>query len=181
MKRLCSLLIITVLAIGTASAQSRFEQQDGSAKKREPGSAQKDRQRENRPEQREFKSITTIEGTLKLEKGLVALASGDDVYFVPMLIHYAGFIDGLKEGAKVSVEGFQFRNMLHPRKITLNGKDYDFPSHGPRKEFQGFRHDGRKDSRYGNGHHGHKKSGRHNDKHSGKYKNGRKGHGGRRW
>jgi hypothetical protein len=64
---------------------------------------------------------------LQLEKGFIALASGDNVYFVPMLMRYAGFVEGIKEGAKVSVEGYQFRDILHPKKVTVNGKDYDFP------------------------------------------------------
>ena len=135
MKRLCSLLIISSLIAGTVFAQSRFEQQDGANKQRESRQApnrenrQRDtdsvKNRDNSQRQRERASVT-VEGTLKLEKGFIALASGDTVYYVPMLQRYVGFIDGLKEGAKVSVEGYQFKNMLHPQKVTINGKDYDF-------------------------------------------------------
>jgi hypothetical protein len=68
----------------------------------------------------------TVEGTLKIERGIISLVSGDTVYFVPMLTRYIGFIDGLKEDAKATIEGFTARNFLHPTKVTINGKAYDF-------------------------------------------------------
>jgi len=77
--------------------------------------------------QRELKPVT-IDGTLQLKDGFVAVESGDSVYYVPLLTRYIGFIEGLKEGANVSVEGRLFRNFIQPTKITLNNKSYDFPS-----------------------------------------------------
>ena len=71
-------------------------------------------------------SSQTIEGVLKLERGIVAVQSGDSVYYVPLLNRYIGFINDLKEGTNVSVEGYVFRNIVHPRKLTLNDKSYDF-------------------------------------------------------
>ena len=139
-------MIITALFAGNAFAQARFDQQNEAARQRETKPAQNsDRQREVRPaqnrdnnRQRELKTVT-MEGTLQLEKGLIALSSGDNVYYVPMLQRYAGFIEGIKEGAKISVEGFQFRNMLHPTKVTVSGKDYDFPAFTPgQNNFQGY-------------------------------------------
>jgi hypothetical protein len=99
-KKLIIILFIVALVAGTAFAQTR-----------------------NNPPPA-FNS-TTIEGTLKLEKGFVALDSGDSVYYVPMLNRYIGFIDELKEGTNVSVEGYLFRNTIHPTKLTIAGKSYD--------------------------------------------------------
>jgi len=108
MKRSAVFLIIAVLLVGTVSAQSR-----------------NDRQRERND------NSTTVEGTLKLEKGFIALQSGDSVYFVPGLNRYTGFIGELKEGANVSVEGFVFRNIVRPVKITVAGKSYDLAAAAP--------------------------------------------------
>jgi hypothetical protein len=66
-----------------------------------------------------------VEGTLKLERGLIAIQSGDTVYYAPSLNRYAGFIDGLREGNTVSVEGYANRNTILPTKITVSGRSYD--------------------------------------------------------
>ncbi len=69
----------------------------------------------------------TVDGTLQLQNGSIVLAAGNTVYFVPMLIRYIGFIDGLKEGAAVSVQGYvNYGNMLMPTAVRVNGKSYDF-------------------------------------------------------
>jgi len=68
----------------------------------------------------------TVNGTLQLQNGQIALASGNAVYFVPSLGRYIGFIDGLKEGAGVSIDGYASGNYLEPSKVTINGKSYDF-------------------------------------------------------
>jgi len=109
MRKLTIFLIVAVLAAGTLSAQTKSE----------------------KPRERTDNSVT-VQGTLKLEKGFIALQSGDSVYFVPSLNRYTGFISELKEGANVSVEGYVIRNMLHPKKITVAGKTYDLIAAGPR-------------------------------------------------
>ena len=75
---------------------------------------------------------TTISGTLGIAKGAIALKSGSDTYYVMGLNRIAGFIDGLKEGAQVSLEGYAFavprsdeEKIFRVTKLTLNGKDYD--------------------------------------------------------
>ena len=113
MKKLTIFLIVAVLVAGTLSAQTRTE-----------------RQRER------IDNSVTLEGTLKLERGFIALQSGDSVYFVPSLNHYTGFISELKEGANVSIEGYVFRNILHPAKVTVAGKSYDLIAAGPRPGFE---------------------------------------------
>jgi len=112
-KRLAVFLFISALFAGTVFAQSR----------------------ENRTDRNDRKSDVTkvtIEGVLKLEKGIVSVASGDSTYYVPMLTRYIGFIDGLKEGAQVSVEGSQIKDIIRPLKVTIGGKSYDFPEYGKR-------------------------------------------------
>jgi hypothetical protein len=107
-KKLFVFLLIAVLFAGTVSAQTRNNRE------------------------RNF-SLVTLEGTLKLQRGFIAVESGETSYFVPMLTRYIGFIDGMKEGAKVSVEGYVFGNTIHTTKVTLEGKSYDFIAggHGP--------------------------------------------------
>ena len=71
----------------------------------------------------------SVQGTLGLQNGVIALTSGDTVYYVPHLSRYVGFIDGLKEGAPVKIDGYTFTNQvaafLEPAKLTVGGKDYD--------------------------------------------------------
>lgn len=113
MKKILVLLFISALFTGTVFAQNRDNRLD-----------RNDRQR--------GASKVTIEGVLQLEKGVVAVASGDSVYPVPVLTRYIGFIDGLKEGTKISVEGYQFNKFIRPVKVTINGKSYDFSEYGKR-------------------------------------------------
>lgn len=49
---------------------------------------------------------TTIEGSLALIDGHIGLKSGDTTYYVMGLNRLVGFIDGLKEGAKIKAEGY---------------------------------------------------------------------------
>jgi len=98
MKKLMLLTVIACLAAGTIFAQSW-----GGVSQR-----------------------ITVTGTLQLQNGQIAVASGNTVYFVPTLGRYIGFIDGLKEGAGVSIEGYASGNYLEPSKVTINGKPYEF-------------------------------------------------------
>ena len=66
-----------------------------------------------------------IEGTLQLDKGQFAVASGNNIYYVPKIGRYVGFIDNLKEGSNVSFEGYVSGNFLRPLKMTIDGKSYD--------------------------------------------------------
>ena len=101
MKRAVVFMFIAVLAVYSLSAQ-------------------------NRNERRQISESVNIEGNLKLERGLVAVESADTVYIVPLLTRYIGFINELKEGARVSVEGISFRNFILPSKVTIADKTYDF-------------------------------------------------------
>ena len=70
--------------------------------------------------------VTRVEGTLQLHNGHIALSTGTAVYFVPGLMRYVGFIDGLSEGARVSVEGFIYGDLLHLNTLTIGDREYSF-------------------------------------------------------
>ncbi|MDR3248437.1 MAG: hypothetical protein LBT39_06590 [Treponema sp.] len=73
-----------------------------------------------------------VTGDLTIVQGAIAVKSGDITYYAGGLQRFVGFIDGLKEGAQVTLEG---RAVTSPRdsaakflrvsKLTLDGKDYD--------------------------------------------------------
>ncbi|MCL2810182.1 MAG: hypothetical protein FWD24_09005, partial [Treponema sp.] len=52
--------------------------------------------------------------------------SGSTTYIIPLLNRYIGFISDLREGARVSIEGFGFRNFIQPVKVTINNRSYEF-------------------------------------------------------
>jgi hypothetical protein len=99
MKKVVVILTIAFLAVGTLSAQGWGPR--------------------NAPES------VKIEGTLQLHNGQFAVASGNNIYYVPRIARYVGFIDSLKEGANVSFEGYVSGNFLLPVKMTISGKTYD--------------------------------------------------------
>jgi hypothetical protein len=87
------------------------------------------------PDREAFQRQTeTISGSLALIDGRIALRSGTSTYYVAGLRRLIGFVDGLKEGAAVNLEGFSralpggsdYRIFL-VTKLTLNGKDYELP------------------------------------------------------
>jgi hypothetical protein len=79
---------------------------------------------------------TTIRGTLGLSGGRISVVSGNITYYIRGLERFVGFIDGLKEGAQVSLDGYaaaptvegQKDRLFYPVKLTLNGKDYEVGS-----------------------------------------------------
>jgi len=111
MKKLIIFLLIAVMLTGSIYAQNRNRQ------------GSNNHQREN--------NSVTVNGTLRLEKGLVAVQgeSADSVYLIPTLNRFIGFINGLSEGKSVTVEGTRFRNVIQPSKITIDGRTYDFSAY----------------------------------------------------
>jgi len=89
----------------------------------------------------------TVTGTLQLQNGTIAVVNGNNVYYVPALERYIGFIEGLKEGTQVSLEGYIAgnSNYVQPARITINGKSYDFIANAPRP-MQNY---GRNNAQYG--------------------------------
>jgi len=102
MKKLGFLFFIVCLAIGTASAQN-WNNGWGT------------------PTQ-----TISVTGTLQLQNGVIAVVSGNTGYYVPSLTQYIGFIEGLREGAQVSIDGYVSGNYLQPTKVTISGRSYDF-------------------------------------------------------
>lgn len=106
-------------------------------------------------------AITTISGTLGLSAGRISVVSENTTYYVRGLERLVGFIDGLKEGAQVSLDGYaavptvegQRGRLFHPVTLTLNGKEYEVGSpaavnmkdgrHGRNGRGMGFRGRGR--------------------------------------
>lgn len=73
-----------------------------------------------------------LSGNLTIVQGSIALKSGGANYLTPGLMRYVGFIDSLKDGAAVTVEGTVItdpRNTevkaLYVKKLSIGGKDYD--------------------------------------------------------
>jgi len=149
MKKLTFFLFITLLIVGTISAQPVREQQrevepprnerrrelpqqPGNERRREVIPQIENELRRNPPQainNRQLeRNLITVDGILKLENGHVSIqgTNSNTVYHIPMLNRYIGFISGLREGASASVEGFQFRNTIHPIKATIDGQTYDF-------------------------------------------------------
>ena len=104
MKKIGFVLVIAFLAIGTVSAQGWGGVWGA-------------------PSQ-----TTSVTGTLQLQNGEIAVASGNTIYFVPTLTRYIGFIEGLREGAQISMDGFVSGNYFQPNRVTISGKTYDFTS-----------------------------------------------------
>ena len=99
MKKLGLLIAISFLTMGTAFAQNWGFQQPQSV---------------------------SVNGTLQLQNGQIVVVNGNTFYYVPTLQRYVGFIDGLREGARISIDGFVNGNFMVPTKLNLNGKTYDF-------------------------------------------------------
>ena len=77
----------------------------------------------------------TLSGNLIVARGMPALKSDDVTYLVSGLNRLTGFVDGLKEGAQVTIEGYAFSRqkedtvkVVKPSKLSLNGKSYDMAS-----------------------------------------------------
>jgi hypothetical protein len=77
-------------------------------------------------------AITSVSGNFTVAQGMIAVTSNDTTYLVRGLNRFIGFIDGLKEGAAGTLEGYaqpypqnEKIKFLLVRKMTLNGKEYD--------------------------------------------------------
>ena len=102
-----------------------------------------DRPERLRPEQnRPAVEAVTVSGSMIVAHGFPAVKSGDVTYIMSGINRLIGFVDGLKEGAQVTVEGSAFSlrheenvKFLRPLKLTLSGKIYDlsFPELGIRR------------------------------------------------
>ncbi|MDR0710669.1 MAG: hypothetical protein LBF77_11455, partial [Spirochaetaceae bacterium] len=79
----------------------------------------------------QFQNVATIQGALSFINGQIAVKSGETTYYVRGLDRLFGFVDGLKEGAAVTLEGYageipsvpEYKYFL-AEKLTFNGKEY---------------------------------------------------------
>ncbi|GMO28660.1 MAG: hypothetical protein Ta2F_03970 [Termitinemataceae bacterium] len=76
----------------------------------------------------------TVNGTLQLIDGQIVVVSDNITYITRDIQRLNGFIEGLKEGAAVKVEGQASTvplnanaRFLRVSKLTVGGKDYTFP------------------------------------------------------
>ncbi|MFP3089568.1 hypothetical protein LQZ21_04495 [Treponema sp. TIM-1] len=74
----------------------------------------------------------TVSGNLALIDARIGLESGGNTYYVMGIDRLIGFVDGLREGAPVTLEGYEFPlpaapeyRFLRVLKLSFNGKDYD--------------------------------------------------------
>lgn len=83
-----------------------------------------------------FETVT-VSGSLTIAQGSIAVKDGGTVYIVGGLHRFVGFIEGLKEGAQVKLEGRTAANspdstkFLMADKMTLNGKEYELTRPAP--------------------------------------------------
>jgi hypothetical protein len=82
-------------------------------------------------------TIVKIEGKLALINGAIGVQVKEKSYYLAMPQYLFGFIDGLKEGAQVKLEGYEYSNARTPEyvqfrvtKLSFNGKDYDLTNSG---------------------------------------------------
>ena len=94
MKRTLLVLAIAVLVVGVAAAQPFAGRGNGF------GLAGQAPQAVTAP------VAATVTGTLELVNGQIAIKDGAKTFYVMIPNRLVGFIDGLKEGAKVTVEGY---------------------------------------------------------------------------
>jgi hypothetical protein len=116
MKRFITVIAIASMAIAGASAQGF-----GQIGPRGPG-----------VQATATQVVSTIEGKLSLVQGHPALVAKDKTYFVQLPQFMYGFVDGLKEGATVKLEGYEMAIPYAPNsyffrstKLTLGTKVYD--------------------------------------------------------
>ena len=74
----------------------------------------------------------SVSGNLAVTRGGISVESGGITYLTFGLNSLVGFVDGLKEGAQVALEGYaaqipknEKEKIMHVTKMTLNGKEYD--------------------------------------------------------
>ncbi|MDR2658364.1 MAG: hypothetical protein LBC27_00025 [Spirochaetaceae bacterium] len=135
MKRIALLLAISALTTGFAFTQ------DGT---RGPGDNV--RQRSARFDGNRVEDIT-LNGKLEWLNGRIGLKANGKTYFISGIQPVLGFVDGLKEGAQVTLAGRVYTvpyieeyGFFHAEKLTFNGKDYILIGEGNR--FKGERHGG---------------------------------------
>jgi len=69
--------------------------------------------------------ITTIEGTLQFQNGQFVINSNGTIYQAPAIRQLVGFVDAIRENARVTVNAYVFGNVLDIASVTAGGNTYD--------------------------------------------------------
>ena len=84
----------------------------------------------------------TVTGTMTLANGIPAIKSGDVIYIFPGLNRIVGYMQGLQEGASVTIDGTAISNpnntnqkFVRASKLTVNGNTHDLT---PSEEMRSF-------------------------------------------
>ena len=94
----------------------------------------------NAPNRRQMPAAetVTVSGSLIVAHGMPAVRIGDTTYLVGRLSRLSGFIDGLREGAEVTIEGSAIASrrdtklkFLNPTQLTLAGRSHDLTPAAP--------------------------------------------------
>jgi len=116
---------LVLLAMALIASVGLIAQADGRGPKNAPAPAPRVEQNE---------AVVQASGNLAYVNGWIALQSGEKTYYLAGIQRLLGFVDGLKEGATVKVEGYVREMPMAPEysflrltKITVNGKSYDIP------------------------------------------------------
>jgi hypothetical protein len=116
MKRNVLCVLLALGAVTLASAQGRDRGRMGYPGMGQPVAAEK----------------VTVTGNLTIAQGMLAVKGNDITYLASGLQRFVGFIDSLKDGAQVTLEGYAMATpndaktkFLRTSKLTINGKDYE--------------------------------------------------------
>jgi hypothetical protein len=146
MKRIAYLVLLVLLAAGAVSAQQwgpgcgPWGKGPGYGPRRHAGPGPGYYRGEPQTAAREPWETLTLTGTLELIDGNIALQKDAVTYYIIGLNRLVGFIDGLTEGAAVTLEGASRpvlragykaeaedgeRHIFLASKLEINGKTYD--------------------------------------------------------
>ena len=75
--------------------------------------------------------ITTIEGTLQFQNGQFVINSNGTIYQAPAIRQLVGFVDAIRENARVTVDAYVFGNVLDIARLHAGGSTYDFTVQQP--------------------------------------------------
>jgi hypothetical protein len=117
---------IVLLTVAALTAGLVFAQNDGGMRGPNGGPRQRGgNYRENAGEE------LVLNGKLEWVNGRIAVKTSDKTYFVSGIRQLLGFVDGLKEGAQITLSGrvrdipyITEYSFIRAEKVTFNGKDY---------------------------------------------------------
>jgi hypothetical protein len=118
MKRCLLFIIVLFLSAAAAFAQNEPRNQGQVPPETDSGSGRS-------------RSAVSIQGVLSFVNGRIAVKSGETTYYVWGLDRLFGFVDGLKEGSSVTLEGYASEIPGAPEygrflaeKLSFDGREY---------------------------------------------------------